>query len=174
MYNFDTILNIIMTAILGYFALNTIFRFHFSFDRIYFMFVLVFLITVIWYQDTDKVFEFILTVGIEVLVFGITKLITHKKKNFGYFLFNVYRKQYESLHKDLFVQAEELEIRKQNICHYRNKPFLLVFRGEEHKKVAALVKKIDHIQIHAKKTFTMYNYWVLVAFIVLEVIIWRF
>jgi len=174
MYTFDIILNIIMTAILAYVNLNTIFKFHFSIDRIWIMFFIAFFLTVIWYQDTDKVFEFIITSGIVFIVFAVMKFYTFKKKNFGYFLFNVYRKDFLDVHQELIDNAKELEIERKNICHYRNKPFLVVIKNEEPKKVSSLFKKIDTIHAKGKKTFTMLNYWIIVAFIILEIIIWRF
>jgi len=163
-----------MTAILGYVTLNTIFRYHFSFDRVMFAGVLVFFATIIWYRGTDKQFEFLLTVGIEFTAILIIKYVTYRKHNFGYFLFNVYRKEYDSVHKEILETALEFEIDRNNICHKRKKPFLVVVRNEDSKKVAKMFKTIDKAHIKAKKTFTMYNYWFLVAFIAIEVIIWRF
>lgn len=174
MYTFDMILNIVLTAILGYVTLNTIFRFHFSLDRIGMAAVLALIATIIWYRGTEKYFEFGLTLGIEIVAFAVLKLITYRRRNFGYFLFNVYRKDFEIVHKELVDLSTEMEIERKHICHYRNRPFLLVIKDEDPKRVSSLVKKIDTIHTKGKKTFTMYNYWFIVAFIVLEVIIWRF
>ncbi len=174
MITFNLILKIIITAIFGYLVLNSYLRFHFKADRIGFLFVFVFLLIMVYYLDTEKSFEFFLSTGIVVVVFVIVKLVLLKKRMNGYILLNTYRKQYSEVKKDIYKIAEELEVKQGNICYNRAKPFLLVIRNEENKKVKKLMKKIDKTYTSKKKKLTMYNYWFVIGFLILVTILWRF
>lgn len=174
MITFTIILKIIITAIFGYATLNSFFKFHFAIDRISLLAILVFLIIMVSYIDTEKVFEFLLTSSVAFIVYLITLYIFYKKRNFGYFLLNTYKKEYNEMKTNIYNFSEELNITSADICYNKNKPFLLVIKNTEYKKVNKLVKKLEKIHMHQKKVFTMYHYWFMVIFLILITILWRF
>jgi|AntAceMinimDraft_18_1070375.scaffolds.fasta_scaffold00117_24 hypothetical protein len=170
----DLILKIFLTASLGYITLNTFLRFHFSIDRIYALFMGSILITAVIYLDTKLYFEIGLTIGIIFIVCALLKFISIKKKRHGTFLFNTYKKQYKELKSDITSLTEVLEIDNKNINYNQRKPWLVVIKDVELKKANELFKKLDNTYTHKPKKLTMYNYWFVIIFLTLMVILWRF
>ncbi len=167
-------LKIIITSILGYITLNSFFKYHFSINRITLLYVIILLGVMIFFIDTENLVAFLITTGIGLVLYVVTYLIFYKKRIFGYFLFNTFKKDYNLVKDDIIKIAEELEINKDNICYNETRPFLFVIRNELPKKARSLTKKLDKIYCNVKKTFTMYNYWLIVVFFVLITILWRF
>jgi len=170
----DLILKIFLTASLGYITLNTFLRFHFSIDRIYALFMALILITAIIFLDTKQYFEIGLTIGIIFIVCALLKFISIKKKRHGSFLFNTYKKQYMDIKRDISSLAEEFEIDNKNINYNQRKPWLVVIKDVELNKANKFLKKLDNTYTHKPKKLTMYNYWFVIGFLTLMVVIWRF
>lgn len=168
------ILNILLTAILGYVAINTFLHYHFSINRFFMMFSIISIAIIIAYMDTEKTLEFIIAEGIVAIIFGILYLYFVKHHNLGYFFFNIYRKDYSKLHEEISMIAKKYGIEANEICHDRCKPFLAVFKHKDLKTVRKVIKEINLTHTKTKVRFTMYNYWVLVVYLILVTIIWRF
>lgn len=171
---FDIAINIFITACIGYITLNSIFRYHFSTDRIYFFGTGLILIGCFWYRGTGQIFESILTLGLILLLIIILKIISLKKQKHGYFLLNNYKKQYQDTKNNLLELAIELEIEKSNINYNIQKPWLVIFKNTSFKKASKVMNKMDKIYTHKPFRFTMYNYWFIIIFLVVITIIWRF
>ncbi|OQX94084.1 MAG: hypothetical protein B6I17_00055 [Tenericutes bacterium 4572_104] len=168
------ILKVLITALLGYFTLNTFLKFHFSINRFLMMFFLLSFFLMVYYLDTEKTVEFIIAISIIAFTLTVIYFVYSKKKNYGYFFFNVYRKQYSYIHKKILNLAKENEVDEKNICHDVCKPYLVVFRNTDRKKAKKIVDKLDEIETSKKIKFTMYSYWVIVIFLVLMAVLWRF
>ncbi len=168
------ILKVLLTAILGYFTLNTFLKYHFSINRFLMIFFLLSFFLMVYYLDTEKTIEFIIAISIIALTLTILYLVYSKKKNYGYFFFNIYRKQYKYIHKLLIDISKNNEISEANICHDVCKPYLVVFRNVDKLKVKSVIKELDKIETTKKIKFTMYSYWTIVIFLVLMAILWRF
>ncbi len=168
------ILKVLITALLGYFTLNTFLKFHFSINRFLMMFFLLGFIFMVYYLDTEKTVEFIIAISIIAVVLTVIYFVYSKKKNYGYFFFNVYRKQYLYVHKKLLELAKKNEVDEKNICHDICKPYLVVFHNTDRKKAKDIVDNLDKIETSKKIKFTMYSYWSIVIFLVLMAILWRF
>lgn len=174
MFTLDLVLKVFITAFLGYITLNTFFRYHFSMDRITAIFLIALFVIMVFYRETTKVYSLLITIGIFVVFYTVLFLFSLKKKNFGYFLFNTYGKEYDTVLEDLTRLSQKLHIPLEHICYNKNRPFLVVFSNEDFKKVRKMMKDMDEIYTKKKKRFTMYNYWFLVAFLILAAAIWRF
>ncbi|XMB72405.1 hypothetical protein RJI07_00515 [Mycoplasmatota bacterium WC30] len=174
MFTLNLVLKIIITSIMAYVMLNSYLRFHFKADRVGFVFVFLLFLIMVYYQDTEKTFEFFLTSGIVLVASVIVKLFMLKKRRNGYVLLNTYKKEYDQVKKDINKIAEKLKIDPSNICYNRSRPFLLVITNEDNKTANELVKKINKIYTTKKKKLTMYNYWFVIAFLILITILWRF
>ena len=170
----DLILKVLLTAILGYVALNTFFKFHFSIDRIIFLLMVMVTLISIFFLDTLLYLEIAITVASAIVVAGILKIITIKKKRHGYLLFNTFKKQYDDVSKDITELADEFNIARKNINYNRRRPWLVCIKDVELKKADKLIKKLDNIYTHKPKSLTMYNYWTVIVFLTLMASIWRF
>lgn len=174
MYTLDIILKIFITAITGYVVLNTIFRFHFSLDRILLLAFTGLVIISICYLETNKVFEVILTTCLIIIIFIILKICSIIKKRHGYFLFNTYKKDYFEVKNQLENLAETLEIDKSVINYNIKKPYLIIFNQVDYKTIKKLAGKLDKVFVKKPKKITMYHYWSVVIYLILVAIIWRF
>lgn len=171
---FDITINILITAFLGYVTLNSIFRYHFSIDRIFLFGTGLVFLGCLWYRDTNRIIESIIALGLIIVFTLILKFISVKKKRHGYFFFNTYKSDYSNTKSDLYKLANEFDISTENIQYNACKPWLVIFTNTSHKSTNSLMKKMDKIYTHQPIRFTMYNYWFLIIFIVLLVITWRF
>jgi len=171
---FSLILNILLTAILGYVAFNTFLHYQFSINRFFMMFSIISVAIMIVYLDTEKTLEFIIAEGIVAIIFCILYLYFLKRHNHGYFFFNIYRKDYPKLHEEINMVAKKYGIEANEICHDRCKPYLAVFKHKDIKAVRKVIKEIDLTHTKTKIRFTMYSYWALVVYLILVTIIWRF
>lgn len=174
MISFDMILKIIITAILGYVALNTFLHFHFSMDRVVVGFFAISLIAMIFYLDTNKWIEFVILIGIFIVIGVGLFLFFLKKKRMGFFLFNTYKKQFPETKKEILAKAEELEIQPSQICYDRCKPWLVVIKDAPFSAVHKLFKELDTADSKKPKHFTMYTYVALVIYLIIIAALWRF
>ncbi len=171
----NTIIRIILTVMLGYVALNSIFHYHFSINRIFFLYLFsLFAIGIIFYDQTiNRVFYNILLA--DSTLFLVIGGYFYFKKNFGYALFNNYKKsEYPRIKEVIDNISAEDDILVENICYNNKKPFLLVFKHIDYHKVKAMRKKIDKAYFKMKKPLTMMSYWHMIVFFIILVIIWRF
>ncbi len=174
MITFDLILKIIITAMLGYLVFNTFLHYHFSMDRILVGFFVFAFLSMIYYLGEDKVIEFLILIGILiVLFFGLYVFSNHKKRS-GYILFHSWKRQYSENRKLLIQEAEELGIDTKSIYFDRCKPYLVVIRNQDPKLVRKMFKKLDNIDQKKPKRFTMFHYWVIIAYLIIVAILWRF
>ncbi|MBI9008644.1 MAG: hypothetical protein JEZ05_01320 [Tenericutes bacterium] len=170
----DLILKVLLTAMLGYVALNTFFKFHFSMDiHIAILLVIVGIVSIL-FLDTENFFAVGLTWGIVLFIFVVLKLISIKRKRHGYFFFNVYSKQYPQALEEMIKLADELNIARKNISYNQRYPFLVVIKEVELKTADKFIKKLDYIYIHKPKKLTMYHYWTIIIFFTLMAALWRF
>lgn len=174
MLTFDLVLKVLITAFLAYLTINSIFRYHFSVDRITTIFLIVLFVLMVFYRGTTKGYLFLITVGIFVVFYILLLLFSIYKKDLGYVLLNTYSKDYQDVLDNLHKLAQKYNIAKKNICYNKNRPFLVVFKNEKFMKIRKLMKEMDEIYTKAKKQFTMYNYWFIVVFLILVAGIWRF
>lgn len=170
----DIVLKVLITSVLGYIALNTLLRYHFSLERNLALFMGLLFVTSIIYLDTNLLFEFGLTVGIIFVLCFILKLISLKQKKHGYFLLNTYRCQYNDVFKDITEIVVESEVVLKNINYNQKTPFLVVLKDVKLKKANDFMKELDKRHSQKPKKFTMYNYWFIVGFLISMVILWRF
>lgn len=170
----DIILKVLITAIFGYVTLNTFLKFHFVLDRIIALFAVLVVLISIYFLNTTLYFECILVNGIALVLSLVLKLVSIKKSRHGFFLFNTFKKQYDDVSKELFTLAEEFDIPKKNINHNSRKPWLVVLKDVEYKKVNKFAKKLDTIFTHKKKNFSMYIYWTVIVFFTFMAMLWRF
>ena len=171
---FETILKIILTVSMIYLAANTFFKYQVSMDRIMFLTLGVMLILCLLYYDTNKVYEFILTISIIFVIGVILKIVSIKRKKHGYFLFNVYVKHYLDSKNQLYALATKYGIDHSKINYHMCKPWLVIIKDTHLKTVNKMIKDYDSLYAKAHKKITMYNYWYVVAVLVLITALWRF
>ncbi|MDY0139102.1 MAG: hypothetical protein RBR50_05345 [Candidatus Izemoplasmatales bacterium] len=170
MFDFNLILKVIISATLLYFIVNSFLRYHIFNEMFFILFAFSTLILLIIYHDLDykPTFLYIL-IGLGAIFSGL----------FGYFLF---KKQIFYLflapNKGHFNRIENyLETNKDKNTHYifTSKHFyLLRFYQSDLKSVKKLMKGLEAAESKVKIRFTICNYWQIIIFITLMVILWRF
>lgn len=171
---FDLILRILILTCFAYLTLNTFLHFHISIDRILLLIFVIILIALYLCLDTNYLIELLILIDSLLIAYIVLKIISIKKKKHGYFFFNIYKKQYSELNKHLLENSEEFDIDKSNISHHLETPMFVVISNEDIKKTDNFIKKINKIYQKKPKKLTMYNYWFVIGFITILVIILRF
>lgn len=174
MITLTLVLKITLSSIFGYLTLNSFFHFHVTIKRTSFLAAVALVLVMIFFLDTDLLNEFLIVAGSIAILYGIAELILRSKKNAGFLMFNIYRKDYQRVHEDLLQIAGQLGIRKASICHEQKKPFLIVIKGADPKSIHSLMKKLDGKYSHDPKRFTMYHYWFIIGLLTIITILWRF
>ncbi len=172
---FDLILKILVSVSFAYIVLNSFLHYHFTFDRINLLFVLVILLAMTYFYDTNRIFDFLVTIIIVIIITGLIKYIFYRKKIFAYFLLNSYNKTaYKRNKPELMKILEEYDIAKNKLCYNENRPYILVLKNITYKQARSITKKMDRFDSKLPKKFTMFQYWNIIAFLVILVLIWRF
>lgn len=171
---FETVLKIILTVSMFYLAANTFFKYQVSMDRILMLTLGLILVLCILYYDTEKTYEFILTSSIVFVIGIVLKIVALRKNNQGYFLFNVYNKNYLESKEILYSLAKKHELEASNINYHMCKPWLVIFKKTTMKKANKLMKEYDTLYAKTHRKITMYNYWYLVVVLILITALWRF
>lgn len=174
MFTFTVILQIFITAILGYLAINSYFRFHVSMYAADAAFFSIWTVVMIAYLDTTRVFEFLLATALLGVLYLILRAIMVKKQWHAYILFNICGRQFQGMREDIEKHLEDAKIEPHLVCYKRRRPYLVVVRDTPLKNTSELFKAVDKDRLKHRREFTMYNYWYLIVFIILMVILWRF
>ncbi len=174
MFTMTVILKMILTALIGYVALNTLFRYHFAIDVAFLGFLFVMLFVMYFHLDTENLKSLLISTASVALVFGVGRIVMMVKGIECYFLFNVFKKQHDPVNKDILANAEELDMDANKICYNISTPCIVVFKDIEHDKVKKLFKKMDKSSAVKINRYTMYSYWSIVLFLVLIAALWRF
>ena len=109
-----------------------------------------------------------------VFLFIILKIVSIKYKRHGYLLFNIYKPQYQEVKEKLTLLASEKNVNLSDVNYNIRKPWLIVFKNTDLKTTNSLIKDLEKAFSKKPKKITMYNYWFLIGFLTLLVILWRF
>lgn len=168
------IINVLLTSLLLYLALNTYFHFHVSALRTNVFSMVLTVFTLILMIDT-----FVLQEGIYALLLilafkFILDQIGIKQKTKGYLLLNVGNKNY-AFTKAFFVrEMRELDISESHLYYSSQKPFLIVFRDVAGKDVKKMVGRFDKAFQKNLKSFSPIHYLSFIISVLIIILIWRF
>ncbi|MCK4552107.1 MAG: hypothetical protein KAU02_04245 [Tenericutes bacterium] len=174
MFTLEIIINAFLSALLVYIAVNSIFRYQFSSERILTSAVLIFIIILFVFRNGENVTGLLISLISLVVVTIFVMVLYNQKKDFGYFLLNIRKNEFEEINTALKKEATILRIKKENIEFENRFPHIVYINNELGSKVRELFKKLDKVVIKKKKHFTMQNYWYIVVLLVLLAVIWRF
>jgi len=170
MFDFNFIIKVIISAILLYLVVNSIFKFHVYNDLISAALIFSILLVMIFYSDIAYNHIFSIIISSLVLVYMVVTGVLYKKRIRYYWLLNINYKNYHKINYYL------LTIEENNVKYTYNKkfPFLIKFYDSNYKAVKSLLKGLEAQEKKRKKSFTFCNYWQIIIFLTMMVILWRF
>ncbi len=170
MITFDLVLKILISTIIGYLVLNSIFKFHVFNDLLTAGFVSIYVILMIFYTDREYHVSFLI-ISIVLLSIYIGLLIFQQYKKVKYFLLLNIRKN-DFTRVSTFLSEQDL---KENSYSYNKKyPYILKFNNIKPDKTRKIMKSFEKKENKNPKTFTICNYWLIIIFLTMMVVIWRF
>ena len=170
MLEFNIILKSLFSAILLYFVVNSIWRFHIYNNLFTSIYVFLMLIVFIIYSDLAYNLLFLLLViGLTVITAGVYLYFKQKKIEY-YWLINIGRHDYHRVRYYLQLNAPE------NLNYRYNKKTFFVLKLSHNEKpvVKKIMKGFEVAESKRKTRFTICNYWQIIIFITMMVILWRF
>jgi hypothetical protein len=170
MIYFNLIIKAIISASVLYLVVNSIFRFHLFTNLFLFVMFLAYLIILIIYSDLPYSPLFVYLLGAITLIFGAIYGYFKYKKNEYYIFFNIGKVGYHRV--GYFLKLNN----SQNVNYkYEKKTFFLInFRNNSSKDVYKLLKGLEKAENKRKISFTMINYWQIIIYVVMMIILWRF
>ena len=170
----ELVIKIVFSSILGFIALNSFFRYHFSSERFVTSAIIIFTVVLYFFREgNSKEYLMLIILGIFVATVFF-RILYDSKKEYGYFLLNINKEEYNNIREEILRQAEKLEIKEENIVFQDKFPHILYINKEPGKKVRELIKQLDTFVAKKKKTLNMHIYWHIVVVLILIAAIWRF
>ncbi len=167
-------IKIVFSSILGFIALNSFFRYHFSSERFVTSAIIIFTVVLYIFRNGNNK-EYLMFTFLGILVATVFfRILYDGKKEYGYFLLNINKEEYNIIREEILTQAKKLEINEENIIFQNRFPHILYINRESGKKVRELIKELDSYISKKKKTLNMRIYWHLVVVLILIAAIWRF
>ena len=170
----DLVIKILLSSTIGFIVLNSFFRYHFSSEKfITFAGIILIIVLFIFKNGENELVLGIIVISV-LLITLIVKLIFDNKKEYGYFLLNINKEEYNVIKEEINKLADEFNINKESIVLEDKFPHLLCITKASKKSVKSLIKGLDDYISKTKKVFNMRVYWHLVIGLVLIAMIWRF
>jgi predicted transcriptional regulator len=170
MISFELVLKILISSTIGYLVLNSIFKYHVYNDLLTAGLIGALLIEMIFYSDSPYHVSF-LVIAIILIIFYLGVCIYFKYVKIKYFwLLNVNKSEYSRIKQFLISQ----EIKQDNFSYNRKTPFLLKFSNLDSKAIRKIMKDLEKQENKTKKHFTICNYWQIIFFLTIMVLLWRF
>ena len=170
----ELLLKIILSSIIGYIALNSFFRYHFSSERFESIAIVLAMISLYILNENENINLIIIILGSIGLLYLVFFLFFVKKKRYGFFLLNTRSADYDILKQAIEETQKKHEMDETNIRYSQKAPYYIEICNTDYKKARAFCKSLDNWNNKRKKTFQMSIYWHVVAFLILMVAIWRF
>ncbi|MFA7076497.1 MAG: hypothetical protein WC152_07535 [Candidatus Izemoplasmatales bacterium] len=170
MNDFNLIIKALFSAITLYVVVNSIFRFHVYSNIFFVLFVFSVLIVFIIYSDLVYNALFTILISASALINLVCYCYLKIKKTEYFVLFNIGRTGYHRIRYFLQLNNEK------NINYsYNKKTFWLLKLFDNGKgEVKKIMKGIEAAESKRKKRFTINNYWIIIIFITMMVVLWRF
>ena len=167
MLSFSLIIKVIIAATLLYFVLNAFFRYHLQNELSQAILFLGIMIVLIFYSDSDYNNVFSIIIGVLFFIYSVIRFIFYKKRISYYILLN-----FNSNHaKNIIENNEDLDISYKTYSKY----FCLIkFYDYETSSLRKLFKLFEKSLKEYKLKLTLKHYWVVILYLVIVTILWRF
>jgi len=170
MIEFNIIIKALFSAIVLYLVVNSIWRFHIYNNLFISIYVLLVLVVFIIYSDLAYSLLFLLLmIGLTSLTIGVYFYFKHKKIEY-YWLMNIGRHDYHRVRYYLQLNAPETL----NYSYNKKTFFMLKLFNNNKLTVKKMMKGFEVTESKRKVRFTICNYWQIIIFITMMVILWRF
>jgi hypothetical protein len=169
MFDFNIIINIIISAALLYVLVNGVFRYHVFSDLFLTSMVLFILVVLFIYSNKAPNLLFYILLGLVIALFGGLYLFFYFKKTRYIFFFNTNKQFYHRFRYYLQLNQDE------NINYtYDKKTFMVIsFKDSDKEKLKTLLKNFEKTE-NKRRSFTMCNYWQIIIYITFMIVLWRF
>ncbi|MDT8337093.1 MAG: hypothetical protein RQ856_04610 [Candidatus Izemoplasmatales bacterium] len=170
MFDFNLILKIIISAVVLYLVVNNIFSYHIYNDLVISLLVFSYLVVMIIYSDLAYSHLFIILLGgLTVLFLGLYVFLRFKKICY-YWILNANKTSFHRIRYFIKLNNES------NVSYSYEKRFfwLIKFYDSDYQEVKKIMKGLEAQETKRNKRFTFCNYWQIVIFLVMMVILWRF
>jgi Ca2+/Na+ antiporter len=170
MFDFNLILKIIISAVVLYLVVNSIFRYHIYNDLVISLLVFCYLVVLIIYSDLAYSHLFSILLGSLTVLFMAVYTFLRVKKIQYYWILNGNKTTYHRINYYLKLNNES------GVLYNYDKRFFWVikFYDSDYLEVKKIMKGIEAQETKRNKRFTICNYWQIVIFLVMMVILWRF
>jgi hypothetical protein len=170
MFDFNLIIKALISASILYLVVNSIWRFHVLSHISAAFGLFAGLIILIVYSDLAYSFTFVILLGIIYLISWGIILFSKIKKRHYYLLLNVGKSGYHRVRYYLILNAKE----GFNYVYNKKTFFLIKFFDNDVAEQKKIVKGLETLESKRRKQFTMINYWQIIIFIVMMIVLWRF
>jgi len=167
---FNLTLKIIISAVILYVVINGYFRYHVYNNIIYSSLVFAYLIILIIYNDLNLSLLFVILLSsLLIIAVGLDLFFKFKKKKNYYWLLNANKNDYERI-KNYF---NENSLDKLEVTYNKKTPWFLAVNYKA-KETNKLMKGFEKAENKLQKRFTICNYWQIITFLIMMVVLWRF
>lgn len=167
MLSFNLIIKVVIAASLLYFVLNAFFRYHLQIEITQAGLILAILMVLIIYSDLAYTNVFSITIGILIITYIIIRIIFFRKKVGYYFLLSFSSRQA----KKLVDMSNDLNISYKT---YNKVPCLIKFFDYDSSSLRRLFKLFEKFLKDYKLKLSLRHYWVVIIYLVIVTILWRF
>jgi len=170
MFDFNLIIKALISASILYLVVNSIWRFHVLSHISAAFGLFTGLIILIIYSDLAYSIAFAILIGIVFLISLGIYIFSKIKKCDYYLLLNVGKCGYHRVRYYLILNAKE----GFNYVYNKKTFFLIKFLNNDAAEQKKIVKGLETLESKRRKQFTMANYWQIIIFIVMMIVLWRF
>ncbi len=170
MFDFNFIIKVIISAIFLYLVINSIFKYHVYNELISSFLILGIVIVLILYADEAYNIYFSISILVLILIYMIVSAILFKKRIRYYWLLNINYKNYHKI-RYFLITNEQNDVK---YSYNKKYPFIIKFYESSFRQTKSLLKGLETAEKNRKKSFSMCNYWQIIIFLTMMVILWRF
>jgi len=170
MPDFNLVVKIIISAAILYLVVNSVFKYHVYNDLFFFSLLFFGLVVLIYYIDIEYNIVFPILLGIITVVFIGLHVYFKTKKIRYFFILNADKLTYHRIKYYLMLN----EVDSKLYTYSKKYRFILKFKGIEEKRLKNIMKGIETQESKRKISFNICNYWLIILFVVMMIILWRF
>lgn len=169
MLDFNIVLKIIISAGILYLIMNFMLKYHVFNDIFIAGLALCVLIVLIIYNDLPYSNLFTILLWSLVFIFGGLFVYFRIKRRYFYLLLTINKSTYHRIRYYLTLNTNE----RVKYVYNKKRFWLLSFADTDYQEVKKIMKGIETLE-QKHKTITMCNYWQIIIYLVMMVVLWRF
>lgn len=170
MPDFNLVVKIVISAAILYLVVNSILKFHVYNDLFFFILLFLGLIVLIFYIDVEYNTLFVILLGSLTTVLTGLHLYFREKKIRYFFILNADTRTYYRIKYYLKLNGVCYE----KYSYNKKSRFFLKLQNLSSEEVKNIMKGIETQESKRKISFNICNYWMIILFVVMMIVLWRF